>query len=113
MLPPTDVNNSKSFGEPTGRRRSLANERVDAARTAAVTMRNQVQLTLFGSNGEWWWISPTISPLHSPLLPLDGQHPAHFPPQGHYMETIPAQYEFCASLQTANVPQHFPSHGLQ
>lgn len=45
MLPPTDVNHSKSFGEQTGRCRVVANQRVDAARTAAVTGRNQMQLT--------------------------------------------------------------------
>jgi hypothetical protein len=51
MLPPTDVNHNKSFGEQTGRRRVVANQRVDAAHTAAVTGRNHMQLTLFGGNG--------------------------------------------------------------
>ena len=45
MLPPTDVNHSKSFGEQTGRCRVVANQRVGAARTAAATGRNQMQLT--------------------------------------------------------------------
>jgi hypothetical protein len=57
----------------------------------------------------WWWISPAISPLLSPSIPLDGQNPAYFP---SWVEKNPAQYDFCPTW-LEHVPEYFPPHGVE